>query len=213
MTLVRGCGLIRRRLRSRQNRSDSEERFPRLGAVAQKVVRMDVSAYSLHVADCYERYARELWAAFYGMCSDTERASEAVQEAFLRFHRRGHEGLGNDRAWLLHVGRNWLRDLARRSRHGELAAELNDVCTRECDPARVTQRKELFEQVGQALSKLRGEDRQILLMRYALGWPSPRIGEVLGLRATAVDMRLMRARQRLAVLLNELGVDADAISD
>jgi len=181
-------------------------------ASAQKALRMDAPTFALRVADCYQRYAGDLWSAFYGMCSDTERATEAVQEAFLRYQSRGGEGLRNDRAWLLHVGRNWLRDIARRRRQGELSAELQDVCAAEHDPARATQLKELREQVGRALLKLRTDDREILLLRYALGWPSPRLGEVLGLSVSAVDMRLTRARQRLAVVLNELGVDAESVA-
>lgn len=35
----------------------------------------------------YREHSRELWALFYGMCSDPERAYDAVQESFLRFSR------------------------------------------------------------------------------------------------------------------------------
>ena len=34
----------------------------------------------------YREHSRELWGLFYGMCSDPERAYDAVQESFLRFH-------------------------------------------------------------------------------------------------------------------------------
>jgi len=179
---------------------------------AQDAVFMSTPALSPHVADCYQRYARELWASFYGMCSDSERASEAVQEAFLRYQSRAGSGLRNERAWLLHVGRNWLRDFARRRRNAERAADLNEVSAATLDPAGVAVRDELRQQVGQALSQLRNDDREILLLRYALGWSSPRIGEVLGLQVAAVDMRLTRARQRLAVVLDELGVDAESMN-
>jgi RNA polymerase sigma factor (sigma-70 family) len=165
------------------------------------------------VDDCYERHSRALWASFYGMCSDSERAWEAVQEAFLRYHSQTGAAVRDERAWLLHVGRNWLRDFARRRQNAELAADdLSGVTAKTLDPASVAVLVELREKVGRALSQLRTDDREVLLLRYALGWSSPRIGDVLGLRVAAVDMRLTRARQRLAVVLDELGVDAESVN-
>ena len=174
---------------------------------------MSASALSPHVADCYQRYSRELWASFYGMCSDPERAWEAVQESFLRFQSQTGVAVRDERAWLLHVGKNWLRDFSRRRRNTEVATQdLSGVSTTTLDPPSVAALGELREQVGCALSRLRTDDREVLLLRYALGWSSPRIGEVLGLRVAAVDMRLTRARQRLAVVLDEIGVDAECVN-
>jgi RNA polymerase sigma-70 factor (ECF subfamily) len=164
------------------------------------------------VADCYSRYSRELWASFYGMCSDPECAWEAVQEAFLRFQSQSGAAVRDERAWLLHVGKNWLRDFSRRRRNGEVTAhDLTGVSAATLDPPSAAARDELREHVGCALSRLRTDDREVLLLKYALGWSSPRIGEVLGLRVAAVDMRLTRARQRLAVVLDEIGVDAECV--
>jgi RNA polymerase sigma-70 factor (ECF subfamily) len=174
---------------------------------------MSTSTLSPHVADCYSRYSRELWASFYGMCSDSERAWEAVQEAFLRYQSQTGAAVRDERAWLLHVGKNWLRDFARRRRNAEVpATDLQEVTAATLDPAGLVVLEELREQVTCALSQLRSDDREVLLLKYALGWSSPRIGEVLGLRVAAVDMRLTRARQRLAVVLEEIGVDAESVN-
>ncbi len=62
----------------------------------------------------YREHARELWALFYAMCSDADRAYDAVQEAFLRYYDYGGEPVRDLRAWLLRVGQNWLRDVARK---------------------------------------------------------------------------------------------------
>ncbi|MFN8707211.1 MAG: sigma factor, partial [Planctomyces sp.] len=37
------------------------------------------------VQELYQEHARPLWAFFYSRCCDSERAYDAVQEAFLRF--------------------------------------------------------------------------------------------------------------------------------
>jgi RNA polymerase sigma-70 factor (ECF subfamily) len=49
-------------------------------------------------------------------------------------------------------------------------------------------------------------DRDILTLRYALDYDVVRIADLLGINATAVHMRLSRARARLAERLNAQGV-------
>ena len=49
-------------------------------------------------------------------------------------------------------------------------------------------------------------DREILTLRYALEYNTGDIAEMLGINATAVHMRLSRARQRLAERLKAQGV-------
>ena len=63
----------------------------------------------------YREQGRELWALFYAQCCNAERASDALQESFVRLHeQRNGTPIRDMRAWLLQVGRNWLRDVARR---------------------------------------------------------------------------------------------------
>ncbi len=174
---------------------------------------MSVPAGSPQIADSYRLHSRDLWATFYGLCSDPERAWEAVQEAFLRLQSQADGTIRNERAWLAHVGRNWLRDFARKRQHAEQHAEsLEEVATTTLDPAGSVMQNDLRERVSTALNSLRNDDREILLLRYALGWSSARISQVLGIQVAAIDMRLTRARQRLAVQLEELGIDADSVA-
>ena len=49
-------------------------------------------------------------------------------------------------------------------------------------------------------------DREILTLRYALDYNTGEIAEMLSINATAVHMRLSRARQRLAERLKAEGV-------
>ncbi len=173
---------------------------------------MSVPAGSPRVAECYREHSQELWSIFYRLCSDPERAWEAVQESFLRLQGPAAKNVRDERAWLAHVGRNWLRDFARRKQNTEVVADtLERVVSPALDPVGTVVRAELREQVGVALAALRADDREILLLRYALGWSSARIAEVLGIQVAAIDMRLMRARQRMAIALERLGVDAESV--
>ena len=71
--------------------------------------------------------------------------------------------------------------------------------------------EELRVQVRTALLELKDEDREVLVLRYALGWSSNRIAISMDSSPAAVDMRLSRARRRLAVILEEAGVGHEVI--
>ena len=163
------------------------------------------------LAELYLRLSRELWALFYAQCSNPDRASDALQESFLRLQQYHGEPIQDQRAWLLQVGRNWLRDVARRDRVAARPTDLLDhVAGQAGEPLEGVLAGELQSTVRKALDLLRADDREVLVLRYALGWPSIRIADVLGSTAPAVDMRLSRARRRLAEILSDLGIHDDA---
>ena len=148
--------------------------------------------------------------ASYAQCHDADRAYDALQEAFARLQAYSGPAIRDPRAWLLTVGRNWLRDQARHQRVAARSVDyLDETAGGSGDPAAIVANQELHDQVRKALNGLRPDDREILVLRYALGWPSSRIGETLELSTSAVDMRLSRARQRLADILEQAGVEYD----
>lgn len=166
--------------------------------------------WSAEIAAVYRREARQLWAMFYAQCSDAERSLDAVQEAFYRLHKHDGEPIRDVRAWLLHVGRNWLRDAARRKANTVRSGEqLEQVVQSEADPGQRVLDEETRAQVRDVLGQLRVEDRTVLILRYALGWSSSRMADVLESSASAIDMRLSRARRRMAELLEEVGFEHD----
>lgn len=57
--------------------------------------------------------------------------------------------------------------------------------------------KERHAQVRQAMAKLDGDDREILLLKYIHGWRYREMADKLGVSVSAVQARLHRARQRL----------------
>ncbi len=168
------------------------------------------TTWSATVEAVYRTHSRELWAVFYAQCRDAEKAHDALQEAFARLQAYSGPPLRDMRAWLVKVGRNWLRDMARHQRVAARSVDyLDETEGGSSDPAAILAHQELHDQVRAALECLRPSDREILVLRYALGWPSQRIAETLELTTSAVDMRLSRARQRLADILNEAGVEYD----
>ncbi len=165
------------------------------------------TGWSTEITELYESRGRELWAIFYAHCNDADRAYDALQEAFLKLHTYSGEPIRETRAWLLRVGKNWLTDVARRKQNNEKRVEfLDEMDGHQEDPAKVIEGLELQSQVREGLDQLKEEERQILILRYALNWSSNKIGEVLELKTSAVDMRLSRARKRLATILERSGI-------
>ena len=119
----------------------------------------------------YELNNRGLWAQFYAFCSDAERATEALQEAFLRLQRQNLATIKSPRAWLLHVGRNWLRDVARRKKRSDATeAQLNDVPDFAESAYLSFARAETRQIVRNALAKLRESYSIVLSLRYGMNW-------------------------------------------
>jgi RNA polymerase sigma-70 factor (ECF subfamily) len=82
----------------------------------------------------------------------------------------------------------------------ELAAQLADGAR---GPSAVLVRKELQGRVRKALDEISAEDREVLLQRYLEHLPSKEIGAILGISEAAVNMRHMRALEKLRRILAE----------
>ena len=70
------------------------------------------------------------------------------------------------------------------------------------------EKAEAFAAIRATLDELPPGDREILTFRYALEYDAIQIADLLGINATAVHMRLSRARQRLADRLTAQGTTA-----
>ena len=162
----------------------------------------------------YARHSREVWALAYARWLDADLALDIVQEAFLRIWKHweaGDEDIQNPRAWLLRVARNLAEDYAKSSfrRNGTTAPQLmNGVKARDPMPLEAMVRAEAFARIRTTLEELPPGDRDLLTLRYALEHDAGQIAELLGINATAVHMRLSRARQRLADRLTAQGTTA-----
>jgi RNA polymerase sigma-70 factor (ECF subfamily) len=139
-------------------------------------------------------------------------ALDITQEAFLRLWKQWHAGLEivNPRAWLLRVARNLAEDHAKSSFHRngtQPPATMNGVKARGLLPLEHLEQQETFGKLRKMLGELNQADREILTLRYALDYSASDIAGILHINATAVHMRLTRARQRLAQRLTAQGVE------
>ena len=161
----------------------------------------------------YQRHGREVWAVAYARWMNADTALDITQEAFLRLWKQweANETIQNPRAWLLRVARNLAEDYAKSSfrRNGTTPPQLmNGVRSREPLPLDQMEQSEAFARIRVTLEEMPPSDRELLTLRYALEYDAGHIAELLGINATAVHMRLSRARQRLADKLTAQGTTA-----
>jgi RNA polymerase sigma-70 factor (ECF subfamily) len=159
----------------------------------------------------YERYSREVWALAYARWMNADTAMDIAQETFLRLWKQLESGetILNPRAWLLRVARNLAEDHAKSAfrRNGTHPPQtMNGVQAHDPLPLESLEREETFAQLRDVLEQMPKADREILTLRYALDYETGEIAELLSVNATAVHMRLSRARQRLAERLKARGV-------
>jgi RNA polymerase sigma-70 factor, ECF subfamily len=161
--------------------------------------------------EVYQRHSREVWALAYARWMNADVAQDIMQEAFLRLWKQGQDGetILNPRAWLLRVARNLAEDHAKSAfrRNGTHPPQtMNGVESPQPLPLERLEQEETFAQIREVLQQLHQDDREILTFRYALDYSTGQIAERLSINATAVHMRLSRARQRLAERLKAQGV-------
>lgn len=147
----------------------------------------------------------------YARWLDRDLAMDVTQEAFLRLWRAWSEGeaIANPKAWLLRVARNLANDTAKSAfrRNGTQPTNgLHGVIGSAASPLDRMEQQETFSRLRVQLLELNEADRELLTMRYAFDYGVREIADQLGIQASAVHMRLTRARQRLAELLIEQGV-------
>jgi RNA polymerase sigma factor (sigma-70 family) len=139
----------------------------------------------------YERRRAEVHAAVAVTLGDHDLAAEAVDEAFVRAAERWDQvsEMGRPAGWVYRVAVNWATSWRRKwSRRPTRPAELLDR-PYEDDLTTVT----LLEE----LSRLSLPHRQMLVLRFVLGYSVSETAAALGVAEGTVKSGVHRARQQL----------------
>ena len=123
-------------------------------------------------------------------------ADDAVQEAVLRVWRHRAQCRDPERPW------PWVASIARREAL-RVAARPGTVELDEAIEAPAGPDLDQRLAVQDALSDLEDLDREVVIQRYVLDRTSAEIGEIHGMSAGAVRVRLHRSRSRLRTVLAE----------
>ncbi|HVB29901.1 MAG: RNA polymerase sigma factor [Gemmatimonadaceae bacterium] len=169
--------------------------------IVERVLAGDVEAFATLVERYRERCARYAMH----MLGNREDADEVMQDAFVRAYRSLARCEDPERfgAWLFRILVNRCRTAgARRARRARtfLADETALMTASEDHPAEVWAWR---EEIERALAELRPEQREAFLLKYVEGLGYDEMADLTGVGVSALKMRVMRACDRLRVLLKE----------
>ena len=146
----------------------------------------------------YERTARPLWAYLQRVTGDSHKAEDALQETYYRFYRASSQYTdeAHRRNALFRIATNIVRDAARRAKFRDHLPLADDapIASPQSDPTVKTD-------LARAMKQLEPVQREMLWLAYAQGASHEEIGSILGLRAVSIRTLLLRARRKLAAIL------------
>jgi RNA polymerase sigma-70 factor (ECF subfamily) len=167
------------------------------------------------LGEFFELYFDRLYSVAYRLTGERATAEDVMQEVFLKVHRAADQ-LDPERdpgPWLATLTRNACRERWRRTgRRAEGHARSLDngsglretLPGEEEDPEDSTLRSERDRAVANALMRLPGELREVVMLRDYLGLPHEQIAIVVGARGAAVRKRYSRALAELRQLLKDV---------
>jgi RNA polymerase sigma-70 factor (ECF subfamily) len=164
-----------------------------------------------------KRFERPVYSLILRMVQDPASAEDLAQEVFVKAFRRldSYDPQWKFSSWLFKIAHNSTIDHLRRGTpetvpleaedddRGSLGAVLADGTVE--DPLAAAERRDLGRSLERAISLLRPEYRQAVLMFYAHGASYQEICEVTGLPLGTVKTNLHRARKELAQAMTSLG--------
>jgi RNA polymerase sigma-70 factor (ECF subfamily) len=169
----------------------------------------EADAVDAFVRNLHERHADALYGFALRRIGDASDAADIVQEALVRAWRHQYQydpARGSERQWLFGITRNLVSDRRRKERRRGLRV-VGDSAAHEAgaldeDLERVTDTSLVVD----ALGRLSGEHRTVILEAYYQGRSTSEIAERLGIPAGTVKSRLFYGLRALRAALEEDGV-------
>jgi len=175
--------------------------------VVARVLAGDDDAFAIII----ERYRTRLGRYARQMLGNDADAEEALQDAFLRAYRRLDSCRDPDKlgSWLLAITANRCRSMRYRHwrqdrRHSALRLHAATEVRSNLDHAEAIAWRDA---IHLSLARLDAKQREAFLLHHVEGISYAEMAEVTGSSVSALKMRVMRARERLQVLLQEAGYE------
>lgn len=162
-----------------------------------------------------KRYTPLLYSLAYRLLGQGEEAEDAVQEILEKALRSLPRFRISKRffPWLYTIGLNHLRSVERRRRRrsrfkfptAQPERLLDSVAFEQVDPVRRSELQEGEQLAQEALDKLRGEYREVFVLRAIQGLSVQEVAEVLEVPEGTVKTHLHRARKQMIDYLSRKG--------
>jgi RNA polymerase sigma-70 factor, ECF subfamily len=151
----------------------------------------------------FERHARPAYAVCVRMLGDPALAEDAVQEAFLKAHRRleQFDGRAAFSTWLHRIAVNTAIEFLRRRQQDSTQDEdedaLSNLVDHSADPCAGVSQSELVRGVGAALEQLTALERSVFVLRHLEQRSLQEIAQTLSSNVNACKQAIFRAVRKL----------------
>lgn len=157
--------------------------------------------------ELYNKYYRELYLYIYSLSNNREITEDLVQETFLKAILSLNDSHANMRAWLYMVARNLYLNLANKEKRMADIDEMTDIPSNEPSlPNRIIE-DERRRLCYQALQKISGLKKEVLILQYYGGLSQKEIATTLHLTPENVRVLSYRGKQELKKFMEEQGYD------
>ena len=162
---------------------------------------------SLEDADAFQQfYDRNLMAVYrfiYGLYGGpVEEVDDLTAETFLRAWKSRHQFSGSESAglgWLLKIARNLIIDTHRRQKNRGFPEDIEQHIVQSSlqNPEEQAMTREQIRILWSLLHTLSDLQREILVLRYLMGWRVQDIGNYLDMKENTVSVYISRALNRI----------------
>ncbi|MEP6895824.1 MAG: sigma-70 family RNA polymerase sigma factor [Chloroflexota bacterium] len=151
----------------------------------------------------YETTNLSVFRYVYGFSGGLQQeAEDLTAETYTRAWKTHQHFNGNDQAalgWLLHIAKNLVIDSARRRKVHDVDEEINIELL--IDPLQLPEvdiiAREQITTMWRVLGLLSKETREMLVLRYMLGWQVKQVAEYMGISENNVSVTIRRTLKSL----------------
>jgi RNA polymerase sigma-70 factor (ECF subfamily) len=161
--------------------------------------------FELEFKRLYDAAFPVLFRVAYRITNSTEAAEDLCQESFFRLYEKNMVFPNSEEAkyWLIRVVKNASLNYAKRKDRERKAYQraFKEDFRQEESGEGILVKKETSEEVQQALDKLPENLKMVLILKEYAEMNYKEIGRILGISEGNVKVRVFRARERLAAIL------------
>jgi RNA polymerase sigma factor (sigma-70 family) len=156
----------------------------------------------------YEKYKKPLYAYFFKLTGgDTQSSEDLVHTVFYRLirYRTSFSGGGSFASWLFRIAHNAGIDYNKKNkRRNDYVLEKLSVQTDIYELSDL-EKNEQYDTLARAMTRLKHEEREILVLGKIDCLKYSEIAEILGTSESNVRIRIFRALNKLKIIYEKLG--------
>jgi RNA polymerase sigma-70 factor (ECF subfamily) len=151
----------------------------------------------------YERYHLNVFRYIYGLHGGSiEDVEDLTAVTFIRAWKSRYRFIGRVESvlpWLLKIAKNLIIDQSRSKKNNPISLDIEQqfIRSNELTPEEFISQKEQFKKLWKLLSKISDNHREIIVLRYILGWRVKSIAEYLEMKENTVSVTIRRILKQI----------------